>query len=498
MNRVHTKNKNRQMKRIAFTIIFIFTAAITSFAQVGIGTTAPNSSSVLDLTSANKALLPPRMTTAQRDAIANPVAGMVIYNLTTDCIENYTGTAWVNLCSVTPPLFNGTVITYAPVAVTKTTSQRVFVHLVPWFETPATNSGNWGIHWTMANEKPNIMTNGYRQIATKYYPLTGPYASGDTTIIDYELLLMKLSGVDGVLIDWPGTGTNNGLSNDLPLIERNTRAFTARIAKAGLTYALVYEDQFLSNVANKIAQAQTDMTYAQTHYFTDPSYEQVNSKPLLLVFGPQQLTTGANWASVFSVLTTQPSFFTLWHQSNEASGTTTGEFAWINQDNTTSLNNFYSNSYNPGTKISSAYPGFNSFYTLGGWSGPTWTIAANGTANFQQTLTLTLASSSHYMQLPTWNDYGEGTMIEPTDSTIAFSATQGLSNQGFGFSLLTTLQKNLGVASLAQPDLEAVLQLYKLRQTNAGNATALAKLNQVYYYMVSLQMDKAKALLATF
>lgn len=488
------------MRKFILTTVFICTGLITVFAQVGIGTTTPNASSVLDLTSTSKAFLPPRMTTAQRNAIANPVAGMFIYNTTTTCIESYSGTAWINLCTVVIPLFSGTVQAYSPVAVTKSTTQRAFVHLVPWFATPATNGGNWGLHWTMVNENPVTVNNGYHQIASYYYPLTGPYASSDTTIIDYELLLMKLSGIDGVLVDWPGTGTNNGTANDLPLNAANAKAFISRIGKAGLTYALVYEDGSLSNVTNKIAQAQTDMAYAQTNYFSDPNYEKISGAPMLLDFGPEQITTGANWTTVFSGLTTKPSFFTLLYQSGKASGNTTGEFAWVDSDSSTTLNNFYSNSYNPGTKITCAYPGFNSFYVAGGWGNPTpFTISYNnaGGTSFAETLTLSLANSSHYLQVATWNDYGEGTMIEPTDSTTGFSATQGLSNKGFGFSFLTTLQQKLGVSSLSQADLAAVLQLYKLRQTDAGNPTALLELDQVYYYMVSLQMDKAKALLAT-
>jgi hypothetical protein len=340
----------------------------------------------------------------------------------------------------------------------------------------------------MANENPNtILTNLHRQIASNYYPLTGPYASSDTAIIDYQLLLMKLSGIDGVLIDWPGTGTNNGNANDLPLNERNTKAFAARVAKAGLTFALVYEDNFLSKVTNKIVQADSDLIYAQRTYFSSASYQKVNGSPLLLVFGPQQITTGTNWNTVFSSLTTKPSFFPLQYKSNLTTGASVGEFGWVDSNNLTTLNAFNASSYNPGIKITDAYPGFNSFYTAGGWSGPTFVIAANGSSTFQTTLGLSLAVSNQYLQVTTWNDYGEGTMIEPTDSTTG----------GFGYSLLTALQQKLGVSSLTQTDLQAVYKLYQLRQTYVGNAVKLGALNQVYYYMVSLQMAKAEALLAT-
>lgn len=50
------------------------------FAQVGIGTTTPNASSILDLTSSTQGLLTPRMTTAQRITIASPADGLMVYD----------------------------------------------------------------------------------------------------------------------------------------------------------------------------------------------------------------------------------------------------------------------------------------------------------------------------------------------------------------------------------------------------------------------------------
>jgi hypothetical protein len=50
---------------------------------VGIGTNSPNPSSILDLSSSNKGLLPPRMTFAQRNSIATPAPGLLVW--CTDC-----------------------------------------------------------------------------------------------------------------------------------------------------------------------------------------------------------------------------------------------------------------------------------------------------------------------------------------------------------------------------------------------------------------------------
>lgn len=373
-----------------------------------------------------------------------------------------------------------------PRRVPKTAHQKVFVHLMPWFETPKSNhpSGTWGAHWTMADAHPDSIISGKRQIASYYYPMIGPYASGDRDLIEYQLMLMKLSGVDGVFIDWPGSIQ----LYDYPGNAANTDSIIAVTAKVGLHYALVYEDQNVAiayrahAIHDEIAAARQDMRYLASHYFTDPNYEKQNGRPILLDFGPQTFTNSAQWEAIFSVLKIRPAFYTLWDHGYMARGHTTGEFAWINPDNTVSLKAFYQ-SPDSGEKIASAYPGFNPYYAKGGWGGPTFIIPAHGTENFRTTLQLALESGATYIQIPTWNDYGEGTMIEPTDQ--------------FGYTLLTTLQQMLGVCC-SQKDLEAVTRLYQLRKSQRGDTTAQRELDQAFREMAALQMDKARKILELF
>ena len=65
------------MKKIVLSIAFI-AISFTSVAQVGIGTTTPNASAILDVESTTKGLLIPRMTNTEAAAIA-PAAGLLIY-----------------------------------------------------------------------------------------------------------------------------------------------------------------------------------------------------------------------------------------------------------------------------------------------------------------------------------------------------------------------------------------------------------------------------------
>jgi len=71
---------------------------ISSAGNVGIGTTSPAASSLLDVTSTTQGFLPPRMTNTQRLAISSPAVGLVVFVTTT--IEQglwvYHSTGWVN------------------------------------------------------------------------------------------------------------------------------------------------------------------------------------------------------------------------------------------------------------------------------------------------------------------------------------------------------------------------------------------------------------------
>ena len=85
------------MKQIfTFLALVVFTA--TTYAQVGIGTTNPNTSAALDITSTTKGLLMPRMTNAQRLAIVSPAAGLQVFVTDFDGgFMFYDGTKWGTL-----------------------------------------------------------------------------------------------------------------------------------------------------------------------------------------------------------------------------------------------------------------------------------------------------------------------------------------------------------------------------------------------------------------
>ena len=192
----------------------------------------------------------------------------------------------------------------------------VMVYYMPWF-TAKPYSDSWGWHWTMDHFNPDtIGASGERQIASWYYPLIGPYDSSDPAVLEYHVLLMKLAGIDGVIVDWYGSDNvmDYGLNNQATL-----KVFQfAR--KAGLKFSICYEDQTIQHLidgktlaaGDALVHAQQEMLYLQTNFFSDASYLRLKGQPVLLNFGPQHFLASTNWEEIFSVLaaTNQPAFFT--------------------------------------------------------------------------------------------------------------------------------------------------------------------------------------------
>ncbi|KAA0130826.1 hypothetical protein FY557_00690 [Chryseobacterium sp. SN22] len=83
---------------LSLVLLLIF---LTGKAQVGIGTTTPDASSVLDLNSTTRGMLAPRMTTTQRNAIVSPADGLMVYDTTAKLFYYYTSNpaSWSSIAS---------------------------------------------------------------------------------------------------------------------------------------------------------------------------------------------------------------------------------------------------------------------------------------------------------------------------------------------------------------------------------------------------------------
>lgn len=75
-------------------LLFFVLFPINSFSQVGIGTTDPDPSSILEMESTTQGLLTPRMTTVQRNAISSPAEGLMVFDTDESAFYFHDGTSW--------------------------------------------------------------------------------------------------------------------------------------------------------------------------------------------------------------------------------------------------------------------------------------------------------------------------------------------------------------------------------------------------------------------
>lgn len=366
-------------------------------------------------------------------------------------------------------------------------SKPILVHYMPWYLAKP-HSSLWGWHWTMNHYNPDTTNNaGLRNIASWYYPLIGPYDSADPVVLEYHVLLMKLSGIDGVVADW--YGQDNYV--DYGLINQRTLALLDYTRRAGLKFVLCYEDRTVQQkinggyitAGNAIANAQQTMLYAQANYFNSANYLQYSNKPVLLNFGPVYFQNNAQWVSIFSVLSNQPAFFPEDNRLPVALGAYNWPPMHLSGGGTLSSNSLYNylTSFQNAAAswpafISSAFPRFRDIYQQAGQGFTYGTLDDSNGQTFRSLLTRAITNNSAMIQLVTWNDFGEGTVIEPT---VEFGyrdlgVVQDFRRQYFepGFSHTTN-------------DLALPLRLYNLRRQYAGNAVANAELNRTFTNLVS-------------
>ncbi|SCX78673.1 hypothetical protein [Flavobacterium caeni] len=87
-------------KKLCYLLVLVYA---TGFSQVGIGTSSPSASAILQLESTTQAFVPPRMTDAQMLAIASPLAGSMVYNTTFNAMFVRTSSGWKSFFETSNP-----------------------------------------------------------------------------------------------------------------------------------------------------------------------------------------------------------------------------------------------------------------------------------------------------------------------------------------------------------------------------------------------------------
>ncbi|HEY0564849.1 MAG TPA: PKD domain-containing protein, partial [Terriglobales bacterium] len=230
-------------------------------------------------------------------------------------------------------------------------------------------------------------------------------------------------------------------------IDATTKAVKAEAESQGgaFTFAVMEDGGALSTCASTSGCDVTqkfinDLNYAYNTYVTSPAYLRIGGHPAYFTFGTDSFNL--DWTRIQAGLLGSPVFI-LENSGGFTKPVSGGAFAWDQAPTVTAtdpialkyLNNFYSTAlkYPALTPFAAAYKGFDD--SLASWGankfmgqqcGQTWLQTFAAVSNFYSA-----SKQLPYMQLVTWNDYEEGTAMEPgVDNCVSVSGsvTSGVLN----------------------------------------------------------------------
>lgn len=133
--------------------------------------------------------------------------------------------------------------------------------------------------------------------------------------------------------------------------------------------------------------------------------------------------------------------------------------------------------------ISSAFPRFHDVYQRAGVRNYWGYLGDRRGDTLRETLSRGMTNSSVFVQIVTWNDFGEGTMVEPTQE-------YGYRDLGFIQDFRRQyLEPGFGRNT---NDLTLALRFYSLRTQHRANAAVSAELDRIFTNIVSGRLDDAK------
>jgi hypothetical protein len=357
----------------------------------------------------------------------------------------------------------------------------IMAHYMPWYQYPPLN--NIFNHWTQnpkmfdLSRKPDGKVN----IASYFYPLTGPYDSSDDAVLEYQAALFKIAGIDGVIFDWYGT---SGALDYGPINKATVKAVSV-FKKAELKFAICYEDQTASNrikyagldPSQAVSEAKKDFDWLQQNFFNDQYYLKHNGRPVVLCFGPQYFEEKNQWNTIFTSVKPKPLFVT---ENGEASWEdAVFSWAWPNPDGSGVLeknwteNGFYAKHTDKNYLIASAYSMFDDgiIVETDGYSKKRRLIDYDGGKTLEWTLDMARKNNPQVIQLVTWNDYGEGNIFEPT---IEYGYRDIIVVKNF-------IENSLSIdLKFTDIDLSAPIELYRIAGDPAADTALKNKVKEIY------------------
>ncbi|OGV43689.1 MAG: hypothetical protein A2X46_08415 [Lentisphaerae bacterium GWF2_57_35] len=367
----------------------------------------------------------------------------------------------------------------------------IVAHYMTWYQTPDL-SGSWGF-WQVNRPEiapeywhhPDQQTpQGWRDIASVYYPEIGPYDSGDPDLCEYHILLARMSGIDAFVCDWYGFEP----SAEHPYDHTGFQALLRTAEKLNFKIGICWEDRSIfqdpvhppRTRQEALENGRRILQRMAAELFVSPAYLRMDGRPVLMNFAwgepgdslEQPWLSAAEWDAILSVAAPRPLFvhdYHTHHRRHDFQGyesvapwgsclqgrTDCPEF-WPQAEASLNQGRF---SFLSGT----VRAGFDN-RGCGGWGNDLTVDARREGRVYEDTWKNLLRHNVKFIQIATWNDFNEGGTIEPVKSGVLHSSCPA---EGYGYRELETTQvqaARLGNPCRSAESLRYPARLYALRK----------------------------------
>ncbi len=258
------------------------------------------------------------------------------------------------------------------------------------------------------------------------------YNSDDAGQVHLQVEDMISRGVDGAIAAWYGAGTTS-IDSATQLLRKEAEAHSGQFDFAIMEDMGALGPAAMANGCDVTDQLISDLTYIASQYESSPAYMRVNGRPVVFFFFVDGYYI--DWNRVISSTPGNP-LLIFQGPDGLTRKLSDGGFSWvlINSNDPfdpelTAQDAFYQAALQaPGRLVfGSAYKGFND--TLATWGtnrvihqhcGQTWLQTFSEASKFYSG-----GNQLPAMQIATWNDYEEGTAIEPgVDNCVYLTPSQ--------------------------------------------------------------------------
>jgi PKD repeat protein len=244
--------------------------------------------------------------------------------------------------------------------------------------------------------------------------------SQDPAVVKKQVEDMQSRGIDGAILAWYGKGT----FHDVVAQQLKTQAE----AHQNFSFIIMIDQGTIQ--WDSMGMAPTDaliyhLNYMAQTYYSSPAYAKINGRPIVLEFNLEAWPI--DWTRVMSSIQGNPIFFF----RNPGAFTNTnafGGYGWgpANGLSYTDYFNKIAGQHTDKVVMADAWKGFND--VLASWSknrvvdqqcGQTWLASTAELSKFYSS-----SNQLPFLQIPTWNDYEEGTTIESgIDNCVSVTAS---------------------------------------------------------------------------